>query len=352
MSDVPHLSIADVADGSAHGPLLDQAGAVRDPFVAVQLDDAVDPVTLDRAVKRARSCDRLLVGVVDGPLPPQTGELVSVLDLTLTGPDTQARRDCVTVPDPQTRLGLLYAAVVRNPHASVVLGSVLRTGEALPVSAALDLESFAYSALLGGPEFHRWLSARRQRPVPPAADDPITVKREEDRLLITLNRPERRNAYGRDVRDALVEALRLAVFDDTITMVVLNGAGPSFCSGGDLDEFGTTPDLVTAHLVRTRAGAGRLVHELAARIEVRVHGSCVGAGIELPAFAGAVIADPGTTFRLPEVSMGLIPGAGGTVSLPRRIGRWRTLDLALSGKAIDAATAMAWGLIDGLLPRE
>jgi enoyl-CoA hydratase/carnithine racemase len=172
------------------------------------------------------------------------------------------------------------------------------------------------------------------------------VRRDGARLLITLNRPERRNAYGCQLRDALTDALRVAVSDPAITRVVLEGDGPCFCSGGDLDEFGTAPDLVTAHFVRTRAGAGRLIHDLGARIEVRVHGPVIGAGVELAAFAGTVVADPGTTFRLPETSMGLIPGAGGTVSIPRRIGRWRTLYLALTGRAIDAATALAWGLVD------
>lgn len=100
--------------------------------------------------------------------------------------------------------------------------------------------------------------------------------------------------------------------------------------------------------MRTRGGAGRLLHALRDRVEVRVHGSCVGAGLELPAFAGTVVADPTATFRLPEVAMGLIPGAGGTVSIPRRIGRWRTLYLALSGEPISAAVAARWGLIDAL----
>ena len=127
---------------------------------------------------------------------------------------------------------------------------------------------------------------------------------------------------------------------------MLNGDGPCFCSGGDLGEFGTAPDLVTAHFVRTRAGAGRLIHDLGARIEVRVHGPVIGAGIELAAFAGTVVADPGTTFRLPETSMGLIPGAGGTVSVRRRVGRLRTAWLAFSGCTIDALTAHDWGLVD------
>lgn len=348
MADLVRLSVADLADGAAHAPLLDQDGQISEPLLAVELDDA-DAKTVDRALPRAASADRILVGLAAGPLSPQAAKLAEALDLTLT--TAPAGRACVHVPDPVARAWALHQAAARNPQASVVLAGLLVTTESLPVPAAIDAESLAYSTLLGGPEFHRWLAERGPRPLPPHAAEPVLVRRAGDRLLITLNRPERRNAYGCELRDALVEALRLAVLDETVARVVLDGAGPSFCSGGDLAEFGTTPDLTTAHLVRTRGGAGLLVHELAARIEVRVHGSCVGAGIELPAFAGTVVADPGTTFRLPEVGMGLIPGAGGTVSIPRRIGRWRTLYMALTGEAVDAATALEWGLVDHLTPR-
>jgi enoyl-CoA hydratase/carnithine racemase len=148
------------------------------------------------------------------------------------------------------------------------------------------------------------------------------------------------------VRDGLVAALELAVLDDTVAEVVLGGAGRCFSAGGDLDEFGTAPDPVTAHFVRTFGGAARLLHRVARRTTARVHGVCVGAGIELPAFAHRVVAAPDAAFRLPEVAMGLIPGAGGTVGIPRRIGRWRTLYLALSGRTVSAHTALAWGLVD------
>ncbi|MCZ0997091.1 enoyl-CoA hydratase/isomerase family protein [Streptomyces mirabilis] len=77
-----------------------------------------------------------------------------------------------------------------------------------------------------------------------------------------------------------------------------------------------------------------------------LHGACVGAGIELAAFAGRVLAAPDTLIRLPEVGMGLIPGAGGTASLPVRIGRERTAYLALSGDTLSAAQALGWGLVD------
>ena len=79
---------------------------------------------------------------------------------------------------------------------------------------------------------------------------------------------------------------------------------------------------------------------------VRAHGACVGAGTEITAFAGRVIAAPDAFFALPEVRMGLVPGAGGSVSVPRRIGRWRAAWLMLTGERLTAETALRWGLAD------
>jgi hypothetical protein len=256
----------------------------------------------------------------------------------------------VPVADVEGEVAALAAVVASVPRAAVVLGQVLRATETLPVAAALDVESFAYSMLLGGPEFRTWFDERGERSLPGLVAEPVLVRRDGSRLMITLNRPERRNAYGRQLRDALADALRIALLDPEVERVVLDGAGPCFCAGGDLAEFGTTPDLATAHFVRTQGGAGLLLSALKDRVEVHLHGPCVGAGVELPAFAGAVIAAAGTTFRLPEVGMGLIPGAGGTVSIPRRIGRWRTLYLALTGRPLDAETALGWGLVDAVRP--
>ena len=107
----------------------------------------------------------------------------------------------------------------------------------------------------------------------------------------------------------------------------------------------TDHDAAT-HLIRTVRSPARLVAQLGARLTAHVHGACVGAGIEVPAAAGRIAARPGAVFRLPEVSMGLIPGAGGTATIPRRIGRRRAAYMAISGADIDLATALAWGLVD------
>jgi Enoyl-CoA hydratase/isomerase len=324
----------------AGAPLLDDLGHVETPLLVVDLDAGSVPPT--------RTGDRALVGVATKPLDQAGRDAASMLDVTLVPPDAVTGPQCAASADPRADAELLRAAAEANPQAALVLTAVLRAAP-LDVEAALDLESFAYSTLLGGGEFARWLKHRGpRREPPPSPVPPVLVDRAGSLLRISLNRPERRNAYGREMRDSLVEALRLAVLDETIRQVILDGAGPSFSSGGDLDEFGTAPDLVTAHFIRTKAGAGRLLHQVSEYLEARLHGSCIGAGIELPAFASHVTASPDTTFRLPEVAMGLIPGAGGTVSIPRRIGRWRTFYLALSGRPVDAPTALEWRLIDAV----
>ena len=343
------LDPAHLADGGAAGDLLDSSCGIPAPLLAVDLDSVPTPSVVAAAARAAGESDRILVGVATRGIPdPALNPLVTGLDLTLV-PDAACSVEQVAVVDPAAEVGVLQGLAEVNPQAATVLAGLLRWSGSLPVAAALDAESLAYSTLLGGQEFRRWLDRRGPRPLlPPAPAEPVLVVRDGDELRITLNRPRRRNAYGREMRDALVAALEIALLDDGIARVVLDGAGPLFSAGGDLDEFGTTRDLATAHVVRTRGGAARLLHRLADRVEVRVHGTCVGAGIELPAFAGRVVARPTTTFRLPEVGMGLVPGAGGTVSIPRRIGRWRTLHLALSGRPLDAPTALAWGLVDAL----
>lgn len=251
--------------------------------------------------------------------------------------------------DAEAAAAVLVDAAGRAPAAAAVLAQVLRSTGVLGVERALVAESAAYSLLLTGPEFQAWLTSR---PVPrPAAPQErgVRVERDGPVLTLTLERPSVHNAYDASMRDALVQALTLAVLDPSVQRVVLRGAGPSFCSGGDLRDFGSSTDLVRAHRIRTIRHPGALLHQLADRTEARVHGACIGAGVELPAFAARVVASSDSWFQLPEVAMGTIPGAGGTVSLPRRIGAQRALLLALSGIVLPVEDALRWGLVDEIV---
>ena len=174
------------------------------------------------------------------------------------------------------------------------------------------------------------------------------LRRQGDELHIVLNSPGNRNALSAAMRDALSDAFRFAAQDGSLARIEVSAKGPCFSAGGDLTEFGTMTDLAEAHRIRMlRMPAGYLA-ACRDRCTFRLHGACIGAGIELPAFAARLVAKPDATFRLPEVGMGLIPGAGGCVSIPRRIGRQRTARMAILGEAIDAGQALAWGLIDAI----
>jgi hypothetical protein len=248
----------------------------------------------------------------------------------------------------EAELAPILDAVRRRPLASMALVQLLRHGEGLDIHQGLVAESLVYSTLQGGPEFDAWLRERSPRGGGSDVGPAVLLNREGERLEIELNRPERHNAFSAEMRDALAEALLVVLGDPSITEVVVRGAGPSFCSGGDLEEFGTRPDPATAHAIRSTRNVARLLAACADRTRFEVHGACVGAGIELPAFAHRIVASEDAVFELPEVGMGLVPGAGGTVSIPRRIGRSRTAALALTGRRIDAETALAWGLVDEL----
>lgn len=266
--------------------------------------------------------------------------------LTPAGAAPARTADVSLGPHELDALDGIVAAVEARPRASRVLIDVLRATEGLEVPAALVVESLAYSALLAAPEAAAWLADRPAPRTRSFTGPPVRVERDGSELRIRLARPENRNALSAAMRDALFEALLLAEVDPSVEAVVLAGDGPVFCSGGDLDEFGTATDVALAHEIRARRSVGAVLARLAPRVTVRVHGACVGAGTELPAFAGRVVAAPDATFRLPEVGMGLIPGAGGTVSLPRRIGRQATARLALTGATIDAEAALDLGLVD------
>jgi Enoyl-CoA hydratase/isomerase len=316
------------------------------PLVIVEVGDAAAgqmlaglDITLVPAVVLAVARDPLA-------LPP---DAFTAADVILTE-DAAAGAPFVGPADGvSAAIETIGASLGENPVAGTALALLLRSSAGLPVPAGLIAESATYSALQEGSEFRRWRSGRPARPPEPGTGR-VLVERSGQELRVTLSRPARRNAVDWRMRDALAGALAIAAAEPGLR-VVLRGAGPDFCAGGDLDEFGSRPDPAIAHLTRLTRSPAALMHALSARTTAYLHGSCLGAGVELPAFAGRVVAAEGSRLGLPELRLGLVPGAGGTVSLPRRIGRWRTAFLALSGQLLSAEEALSWGLVDAVAPR-
>lgn len=275
-----------------------------------------------------------------------------VIAIVIDDATTDPWRDVydVVVDRPEAATSLL-TNIERAPLAAMTLVQVLRVTENQSMAQSLLVESLAYATLQGGIEFRRWSAGHPPAPslVTSASDPAVLIERQENHLGICLNRPARRNALSIEMRDAFVEALQLVVADPTIETVRITGNGDCFSIGGDLDEFGTMPDPASAHAIRSLRLPAALAIQCAARLQFHLHGACIGAGIEIPAFAQRVTASHKTFFQLPEIRFGLIPGAGGCVSLPRRIGRQRTAWLSLSARRINAATALEWGLVDELV---
>lgn len=255
------------------------------------------------------------------------------------------RFDVAAQPDGTSGLATpdaLLDAIVAHPEAATALVRLVRSARRSDPDTALWAESVTYGLLQAGGEFAAWRAAAPT--VAPGTPGRVVVTRSGTGTVVALSRPERHNALDVTLRDALVDALRAAALGEG--PVILRGEGPSFCSGGDLAEFGTFPDPVQAHLIRSTRLPARAVLDVRPRLTAEVHGACVGAGVELAAFAARVVAAPGATFRLPEVAMGLVPGSGGTWSVSRRIGAQRTNWLALTGATIDVTLAVRWGLVD------
>jgi len=313
--------------------------------------------------------DLRVVDLADEPFGESSGLVVATGDVSAPAAEywlknatftlTEGRSGdirTVSVPSVGEAVEELVARVTRWPIAAAVCDDVLRAlDDDAPAYTGVITESLAYSTLQSGAEFARWL-AERGPARSPDDPNPVQAARIGDVLHIRFNRPKRHNAFSTPARAALLEALEIARVDPSVTEMVLTGNGPSFCSGGDLAEFGSFVDPAAAHLARTRHSPALVLEEITARLgracRAEVHGQVLGSGLEMAAFCGHVTCRADATLGLPELALGLLPGAGGTVSITRRIGRWRTAYLVLSGRFIDPVTALDWGLVDALAQRD
>lgn len=308
------------------------------------------PAALDAAL--ADTLEEPVLVHVDGAptaMAPETVAYVRRIPaLTLaTGPHAETTPFDLATSDPETA-DRWRRAFVGSPHAAVSAALILRDPPS-DVWAGLVAESGVYSMLLASREFTTWRASTPARPAPDPDAPRVRVEYEGPITVVTLTRAVRHNAIDPPLRDELWAALLEAAAQPG--PVVLRGDGPSFCSGGDLDTFGSFPDPAAAHLVRLERSVAWRTHLLAPRLVVGLHGSCLGAGIELAAFAARVVAADDAVIGLPELALGLIPGSGGTLSIARRAGARRVLELLLTDGTIPATTAREWGLVDEVVPR-
>ena len=317
----PTWPLAEATDAARDPDLRHRIGPAVDQPVVVAVPGADDPdhawIAATRLVRRLGT---VVIGVGDRPRPA-----FDVID-----------------SDP----GPLADAVRRRPQTASIAAEVLRLTEHTEAATARQIESLAYAALQGGPEHASWLASRGRRV---RRDDAPRVRVDDDgdTLTVTLTRGRLHNLLDTAMRDELADVFVALAQDER--PIVWQGDGASFCAGGDPAEFGSVGSGPDAHLIRNAAGLAPLLDTIATRTTARLHGAVVGAGVELSALCARVVAARDTRFRLPELQMGLIPGVGGSWSIPRRIGRHRTLAWLLLDRELDADTALEWGLIDEIV---
>jgi len=182
----------------------------------------------------------------------------------------------------------------------------------------------------------------------------ITIeRRDNDILLVTLNRPDAANALNTQMGLDLMELFEGFSIDlEGLRVVVLTGQGiKAFCAGGDLKQRnGMTDEAWQAqHLIFERML--RAILSCPIPVIAAVNGAAYGGGCEIAAAADFVYASTDARFALTEVTLGIMPGAGGTQTLPRAVGERRAKELILSGLPFSALEAEAWGLVNRVLPQ-
>ena len=168
---------------------------------------------------------------------------------------------------------------------------------------------------------------------------------------VILNRPSVLNAYNIEMRDELYQALEAVRDDPDVAVVILKGEGRAFCAGADLTEFGTAPSLAIARDVRFERDLWATFLSIPKPLIAAIHGYCLGSGVEISLLCDIRIASEDAVFGMPEVSLGMIPAAGGTQTLPRFLGIPNALDLLLTRRRINAAEALEIGLVSKVVER-
>ncbi len=183
--------------------------------------------------------------------------------------------------------------------------------------------------------------------------DPVLFELIDHVAIMTLNRPEVRNAMNRELREALMEGLRRIREEDEIRVAILTGAGRTFSAGADLKEraqVGRAEDANAASVIEAGRMPGFARLPMEKPLIAAIDGYCLAAGFELALICDMRICTPEARFGLPEIVRGFFPGGGGPQRLIRAIPQAVAMELILTGDPIDAASALRVGLVSRVVP--
>jgi enoyl-CoA hydratase len=178
----------------------------------------------------------------------------------------------------------------------------------------------------------------------------ILVERKGAVGIVRLNRPEALNALSSDLMLELVDALSEMDHDDSIRCIILTGSDKVFSAGADIKEM-SSQSAVEALKAKNLERFDE-IQKIGKPIIAAVAGYCFGGGLELAMTCDIIIASEGARLGQPEINIGVMPGAGGTQRLTRAVGKYKAMELILSGRQMTAGEAHADGLVSKIVPNE
>ncbi|MDC0614657.1 enoyl-CoA hydratase-related protein [Schleiferiaceae bacterium] len=171
---------------------------------------------------------------------------------------------------------------------------------------------------------------------------------------LVINRPKQLNALNKQTLSEINEAFESMRNNDAVKVVIMTGSGEkAFVAGADIKEFADFSGAEGSDLAKTgHMTVFNVIEEFSKPVIVAINGFALGGGLELAMAAHVRIASDNAGMGLPETSLGVIPGYGGTQRLPQLIGKGRALEMIFSAKMIDASTALNYGLVNAVVPQE
>lgn len=182
----------------------------------------------------------------------------------------------------------------------------------------------------------------------------ILVEKENRIAIVTINRPSKLNALNKITINELHEVLKGLADDNEIRVIILTGSGEkAFVAGADISEFANFDSSQGAELAaKGQELLFNFIQNLPKPVIAAVNGFALGGGLELAMSAHFRVASDNAKMGLPEVTLGVIPGYGGTQRLPQLIGRGRAMEMILTAQMIDAQKAFAYGLVNEVVPQQ
>lgn len=180
----------------------------------------------------------------------------------------------------------------------------------------------------------------------------LKIEKNDGVAVVVVNRPDKLNALNADTVAEIERAFRALAVDDEVSGIVLTGAGEkAFVAGADIAELAKMGPIDGVEVSRQGQDAFRFIERMRKPVIAAVNGFALGGGLELALACHLRLASDNARFGLPEVKLGIIPGYGGTIRLPRLVGRGRALEMILTGDMIDAEEAARIGLVNRVVPQ-